>query len=311
MAHRILPAIAVAVPLLLLPGCKKEETPPVQVTVQAEHPEQGAISEHITVDAILAPLTQAAIEPKITAPVRKFFVQRGAKVKEGELLATLENADLTAAALDNKGSYQAAQAAYATATKAQVPEDVQRADLDFAQAKANLDLNQSIVKSRTQLFAEGAIPGRDLDTAQAALVQAQAAYDSAAKHLESVKNVTREASLQAAQGQLSSAEGKLKGAEAQVTYSEIHSPINGVVTDRPLYAGETAAAGAPLITVMDTSSLLAKTHVAQSVVQQMKVGDEAAVQIAGVTAPVKAKVSLISPALDPGKHHRRSVAEDR
>ncbi len=51
---------------------------------------------------------------------------------------------------------------------------------------------------------------------------------------------------------------------------------------------------------MDTSSLLAKTHVAQSVVQQMKVGDEAAVQIAGVTAPVKAKVSLISPALDPG-----------
>src|SRR5579863_7551721 len=142
MAHRILPAIAVAVPLLLLPGCKKEETPPVQVTVQDEHPEQGEISEHLTVDAILAPLAQAAIEPKITAPVRKFYVQRGAKVKEGELLATLENADLTAAALDNKGSYQAAQAAYATATKAQVPEDVQKAELDFAQAKANLDLNQ-------------------------------------------------------------------------------------------------------------------------------------------------------------------------
>ena len=48
----------------------------------------------------------------------------------------------------------------------------------MAQAKANLDLNQSIVKSRKQLFAEGAIPGRDLDTAQAALVQAQAAYDA-------------------------------------------------------------------------------------------------------------------------------------
>ena len=103
-------------------------------------------------------------------------MQRGAKVKEGELLATLENTDLAAAAQDNKGSYKAAQAAYATATKAQVPEDTQKAELDFAQAKANLDLNQSIVNSRKQLFAEGAIPGRDLDTAQAALVQAQAAY---------------------------------------------------------------------------------------------------------------------------------------
>jgi multidrug efflux pump subunit AcrA (membrane-fusion protein) len=300
MAIRSLAMAALALPLLFLPGCKKEATPAVEVTVQAEHPEQGSMSEHINVDAILAPLAQAAIEPKITAPVRKFYVQRGDKVKEGELLVTLENTDLTAAALDNTGSYMAAEAAYATATKAQVPEDAQRAELDFAQAKANLDLNQSIVNSRKQLFAEGAIPGRDLDTAQAALVQAQAAYDSAAKHLDSMKNISREAALRAAQGQLSSAEGKLKGAQAQVSYSEIHSPINGVVTDRPLYAGETATAGAPLLTVMDTSSLLAKTHVAESVVQQMKVGDEAEVRVPGVADPVPAKISLISPALDPG-----------
>jgi multidrug efflux pump subunit AcrA (membrane-fusion protein) len=300
MALRPLAVAALALPLLFLTGCKKEETPAVEVTVQAEHPEQGSISEHINVDAILAPLAQAAIEPKITAPVRHFYVQRGDKVKEGELLVTLENTDLTAAALDNTGAYMAAQAAYATATKAQVPEDTQKAELDFAQAKANLDLNQSIVNSRKQLFADGAIPGRDLDTAQAALVQAQAAYDSAAKHLDSMKNVSREAALKAAQGQLSSAEGKLKGAQAQVSYSEIHSPINGVVTERPLYAGETAAAGAPLLTVMDTSSLLAKAHVAESVVQQMKVGDKAEVRVPGISDPVPAKVSLISPALDPG-----------
>lgn len=293
-------AMSVLVSLLVLPGCKKEAAPETLVTVQAEHPEQGAISEHITVDAILSPLAQAAIEPKITAPVRKFYVQRGDKVNEGQLLAVLENTDLAAAALDNKGSYIAAQAAYDTATKAQVPEDAQKAQLDFDQAKANLDLNESIVKSRKQLFAEGAIPGRDLDTAQAALVQAQAACDAAAKHLESVKNVSREAALKAAQGQLSSAQGKMNGADAQVAYSEIHSPIHGVVTDRPLFAGETAAAGAPLLTVMDTSSLLAKAHIPQTVAQEMKVGDDAQINIPGISDAVTAKVSLISPALDPG-----------
>ena len=203
---------------MLLTGCSKSEgTPTPLVTVQAEHPELGTIAEHIPADAILAPLAQAAISPKITAPVRRFYVQRGAQVKAGQLLAVLENRDLAAAALDNRGSYTAAQAAYATATKAQVPEDYQKAELDVAQAKANLDLNQSIVNARKQLFAEGAIPGRDLDTAQAALVQAQAAYDTAAKHLESQKSVTHKASLKAAQGQLTSAEGKYKGAEAQVT----------------------------------------------------------------------------------------------
>ncbi len=293
-------AMAAACALTLVAGCKKEQPASVEVTVQAEKPEQGAIAEKITADAVLTPQAQAAIEPKITAPVKKFLVQRGAKVKEGELLAVLENADLAAAALDNRGAYQAAQAAYATATKAQVPEDVQKAELDYAQAKANLDLNQSIVNSRKQLFAEGAIPGRDLDTAQAALVQAQAAYDTANTHLQSMQKVSREAELQTAQGQLTSAEGKMKGAQAQVSYSEIRSPINGVVTDRPLFAGETAAAGAPLITVMDTSVLIAKAHLAQSVAQQMKVGDTAQLQVPGIADPVDAKVSLISPALDPG-----------
>lgn len=291
---------AAALPLLVLSGCKKQAEPEPLVTVQAEHPQQGPIAEHITADAVLAPLAQAAIEPKISAPVRKFYVQRGARVKSGQLLAVLENKDLAAAAMDNKGTYVAAQAAFDTATKAQVPEETLKAESDLAQAKANLQLNQSIVKSRKQLFAEGAIPGRDLDTAQAALVQAQAAYDAAAKHLESVRSVSREAALKAARGQLTSAEGKYEGAEALVNYSEIRSPIDGVVTDRPLFAGETANAGTPLITVMETSTLLAKAHLAQSLAQQIKLGDDARIQVPGLADPVPAKVSLISPALDPG-----------
>ena len=100
---------ALALPMILLPGCKKEAEPEPQVTVQAEHPEQGPIAEHINADATLSPLAQAAIAPRISAPVRKFYVQRGAHVKEGQLLATLENKDLAAAAQDNKGSYMAAR----------------------------------------------------------------------------------------------------------------------------------------------------------------------------------------------------------
>jgi RND family efflux transporter MFP subunit len=299
-------AVALAVATVIaasvsLAGCNKgDATPTPVVAVQAEHPATGAIAEHIPADAVLAPLAQAAISPKISAPVRHFYVQRGSHVKAGQLLAVLENRDLTAAALDNRGAYTAAQAAYATTTQAQVPEEYQKAQLDLAQAKANLDLNQHIVNARKQLFEEGAIPGRDLDTAQAALVQAQAAYDAAAKHLESQKSIAHKASLEAAKGQLTSAEGKYQGAQAQVSYSEIRSPISGVVTDRPLFAGETATAGSTLLTVMDTSALLAKVHLAQQLAQEMKVGDAATIMVPGVADPVQAKVSLISPALDPG-----------
>jgi HlyD family secretion protein len=297
---RLLAITVLAAPLVLLPGCKKEAEPEALVTVQAEQPEHGAISEKITADAVLAPIAQAAIVPKITAPVKKFYVERGQRVQAGELLVVLENNDLAAAALDNQGAYEAAQAVYATSTKAQVPEDQLKAESDFAQAKANLDLNQSIVDGRKKLFAEGAIPGRDLDTAQAALVQAQAAYDAAKKHLDSMHGVTHEAALKQAQGDLTSAEGKLKGAQAQVSYSEIRSPIDGFVTDRPLFAGETAAAGAPLITVMETATLLAKAHIAQAQAQRLKIGADAQIQAPGVDEAVPAKVSMISPALDAG-----------
>jgi multidrug efflux pump subunit AcrA (membrane-fusion protein) len=271
-----------------------------EVTVQAEQPEQGSITERIAADAFLAPIAQAAIQPKIAAPVKEFYVERGQRVHAGQLLAVLENSDLTAAAMDNQGAWESAQASYATATKAQVPEDALKAESDFAQAKANLDLSQSIVNARKQLFAQGAIPGRDLDTAQAALVQAQAAYDAAQKHLDSMRNVTREAALKQAQGGLTSAEGKLKGAQAQVSYSEIRSPIDGFVTDRSVFAGETAPAGSPLITVMETTSLLAKAHVAQAQAQTLKLGAGAEVRAPGVDRAIPAKISMIAPALDPG-----------
>jgi multidrug efflux pump subunit AcrA (membrane-fusion protein) len=113
---------------------KSAETAPTEVYVQAVHPERGAISEPITADATLAPLAQAAISPKVTAPVKKFYVQRGSHVKAGQLLATLENSDLEAAALDNKGAYNAAQGSYDIATGATVPEDAAKAELDLAQA---------------------------------------------------------------------------------------------------------------------------------------------------------------------------------
>ena len=56
----------------------------------------------------------------------------------------------------------------------------------------------------------------------------------------------------------------------------------------------------PVITVMDTSALLAKLHIAQMQAQQLTIGAPASVTIPGVADPVPAKVSLISPALDPG-----------
>src|SRR5581483_1688858 len=167
-------------------------------------------------------------------------------------------------------------------------------------AKANLEVATRTADERKKLLQQGAIAGRDVDTAIAAQVQAQATYDTAVKHLQSVQATTRKTDEQSAKGQLTSAQGRLINAEAQITYANLRSPINGVVTDRPLFPGETASAGTPIITVMDTSSLVAKLHIAQASAQKLKVGGAAQVYVPGIDDPQSATVSLISPALDPG-----------
>ena len=285
----------------LLSGCKKaDEVAPPEVSVQAEKVERKPLTEYVSGETILVPQSQAAIVPKISAPIKKFFVQRGSLVKKDQLLAVLENADLAAAVRDSQGAMKQADASYATTTKAGVIEDMQKAQLDLAQAKANLDLQQSIVDARQTLLKEGAIPRRDYDTAAAALIQAKAAYDIAKQHLDSLKTVSQTATIHSAEGALDSAKGKYEAAQAGLSYSEIRSPIDGVVTDRPLFAGEMANTGQPIVTVMDTSSLLAKVHLSQGQTSGLKVGGDATLTINGQDEPAHGKISLISPALDPG-----------
>jgi HlyD family secretion protein len=285
----------------LLSGCKKaDEVAPPEVSVQAEKLERKPLTEYVSGETVLVPQSQAAIVPKISAPIKKFFVQRGSRVKKDQLLALLENADLAAAVRDSQGAMKQADASYATTTKAGVIEDMQKAQLDLAQAKANLDLQQSIVDARQTLLQQGAIPRRDYDTATAALIQAKAAYDIAKQHLDSLKTVSQTATIYSAEGALDSAKGKYEAAQAGLSYSEIRSPIDGVVTDRPLFAGEMASTGQPIVTVMDTSSLLAKVHLSQEQAASLKVGGDATLTINGQDEPAHGKISLISPALDPG-----------
>jgi len=291
---------AVLAGLMLSVGCSSDKGEPVPtVTVQVAQVEKTTIQHTITTQAILFPRQQAAIVPKISAPVQKFLVKRGSKVHEGELLAVLENRDLAAAAQDTGGSYKQAQAAYETTTAASLPEEIQKAQADEQQAKQMLDAQEKIFQSRQQLFDQGALPRKELDQSRVDITQARNQYAIAKKHSDYLIAKGKEQELIAAAGQLESAKGKYLGAEAQLGYSEIRSPINGVITDRPLYPGEMAAAGTPLLTVMDISSVIAKAHIPQDDAAALKVGDSGTMTVPGIAEPIEGKVTVVSPALDP------------
>src|SRR5678815_4466358 len=110
---------------------------------------------------------------------------------------------------------------------------------------------QKLFDSRQSLYREGAIAQKEVNDAQVALTQFKAQYEAAVKHLETLQGVSREQSIKAAAAQRDAAKARLESAQAQFGYSRVVSPIDGVVTDRPLYAGEMPPSGGALITVMD------------------------------------------------------------
>jgi HlyD family secretion protein len=298
---RLFSAMAAGTALCLASGCSSEpKDTEAAVPVQIVSVSKANLQQTITSDAVLFPVAQSAIVPKISAPVKKFYVNRGSHVRAGQLLAELENRDLAAAAQENRGAFDQAQATYATATAADIPQELQKAQLDAQAAKQTYEAAQKVYDSRKDLFQQGALPRKELDQAGVDLTNARNQYEIAQKHLDSLNTVGYQQAQKSAKGQLESAQGKFQGAEAQLSYADIRSPISGVITDRPLYPGEMAAAGTPLLTVMDISQVIARAHIPQQSAALLKVGDKAEITVPGMDNPFPGKVSVVSPALDPG-----------
>lgn len=270
-----------------------------EVTVDVAPVLNASIAQVIRTEALIYPRQQAAIAPRISAPIRKFYVDKGAHVRAGQLLVELENADIAGALKESQAAHALADANFQTTARATVPEETQKAELDVRAAQGALDAQQAIYDSRLRLFQEGAIAGKDVNEAQVALTQARNQFEIARSHLANLQGFGREQSLKAATAQRDQATGHLQASEAQLHYSRITSPIDGVVTDRQLYAGETAQPGAPLLTVMDVSHVIARAHVAPDEAAELKVGADASI-IAPDGSPIAGRVALVSPALDPG-----------
>ena len=292
---------------MFLAACSSEKEKEPIVTVQVAAVETTTIQHTVNTEAILYPRQQAAIVPKISAPVQRFLVNRGSRVRAGELLAVLENRDLTAATQENKGRLEEAQAAYETATAASLPEEIQKAEADMQQAQQALNAEEKVYESRQQLFEQGALPRKELDQSRVDITQARNQAAIAKKHLEVLMAIGKEQQLKAAAGQLESARGKYRGAEAQLSYSEIRSPIDGVVTERPLYPGEMATAGTPIVTVMDVSSLIAKAHIPQSDAALLKVGDRGTMTAPGLEEVHRRDCHGGKPGPRPQQHDRGDV----
>src|SRR5216684_8277322 len=194
----------------LLHGCGKGkpaeaaggegQEPPTPVTVEPAL--RGAIDHVVTADAVLYPINQANVMPKISAPVKRVLVNRGDHVRAGQVLAELESSDLASAVNESKHQYEQTQAAYQTVTGATVPEDKTKAQTDVQTAQQVFDAAKKVYDSRVALQKEGALAQKLVDDAKVVMVQAQSQLETAQRHLEALNQVSQRESIRGAQAQV-------------------------------------------------------------------------------------------------------------
>jgi multidrug efflux pump subunit AcrA (membrane-fusion protein) len=287
--------------VVLLAACgkkaEKEAETEAPTPVLVETAVRGAIDDVVTADAILYPINQANITPKISSPVKKMLVNRGDHVKAGQVLAELEAGDLAAAVSESNSQYQQAQASYQNISGATVPEDKNKAQADVQVAQQVLDAAQKLYDNRVALQKEGALAQKLVDDAKVSLAQAQGQLETARRHLEAINQVSQRETIRGAQASMNAAKAHYDNAAVQLSYAQIRSPISGVVADRSVYAGEMPVAGSPIISIMDISQVVARANIPVKQASLIHVG-----KAARITVPegdLAGKVTVVSPAVDP------------
>jgi HlyD family secretion protein len=293
-------AVSIACLMALLTGCgkKKDDAADAEAPtpVMVETATLGAIDRIVTADAVLYPINQANVTPKISAPVKRILVNRGDHVRAGQLLAELESSDLASAVEESKHQTEQTQAALDALTGATVIEDRTKAESDVKAAQAAVDAAKKLYDNRSALQREGALAQRLVDEANLQLLQAQTQLATAQNHLQILNGAGQRDAIRGAEAQVNTAKAHTESAAVQLSYARVTSPISGVIADRSVYPGEIAAAGTPLVSIVDISQVVARANVPVKEAAYITVGRPA--RITGPEGDLAGKVTVVSPSVD-------------
>jgi RND family efflux transporter MFP subunit len=217
--------------------------------------------------------SSAIIAAKWMGYVREVKVQVGDRVREGQLLVTLDARDLDASA--NR----------ATAAREEVRNGIPEADSAVAAAKANLDLVQATFKRMNELYEKKSISDQEFDEASAKLKAAQAGFEMARAKRTQLDS------------KLAQAGEEVRAAEITQSYAKVQAPFAGIVTAKSVDPGNLAAPGAPLLTI-ERDGYRLEASVEESKLGSIRVGQPVSVMLDGINRTIDARVSEIVPAVD-------------
>lgn len=236
--------------------------------------EKGDLAKSVVATGKVTPITKVEVKSKASGIVKKLMVDAGDKVRKGQLLAQLDKAEIEAQVEQARAAVEAAAA------------NLKASEADYERAKVDAEGPEVPLLKRAYERAVGMAKEGVVSTS--ALEDAQKNYELALnkQNVSRAQATVLKAKIAQSQGQLSQDRANLKQLEEQLSYTDIQSPIDGVVLSRNVEMGDAVSSilvlgsSATLVmTLGDTSQVYVKGKVDESDIGKVYLGQPARIKV--------------------------------
>lgn len=228
----------------------------------------GHLDTGTVISGKLEALLSANVVPKIGGKVASIKVDVGSEVAAGDLLLSLDAADLEALVDLNAAQLEKAR-------NSDLPAQKNQAELNLANAEALFNTADADYHRYQQLLDANVISRQQFEQAEKQYLQAKASYEAAQNALNIMVNATIPETVRLYEAQL-------KKARADLANTVVKAPISGIITAKNINPGEMASPNQPVISIVNLDTVVVQANVNEDQVNKISVGQELKVKVSSV-----------------------------
>lgn len=275
---------------------KKSEVKQEVKNVKVEKVAIGSISTEVEYASKLNPVQEVTISPKTGGKVASVNVDIGDKVTAGQVLFTLDTAELQAQLQAQQASLEASNANLAKTSDSGLQQQITTSEQSVQKAQIAYNDAKNIYDKMQKLYDAGAISKQDLDNTKLKLDNCSVDLKAAQDNLNLLIEKSGPQSTQAAAAQVAQAQAGVNSAQIQLNNASTTTPITGIVSAKDVKVGQLASSQSGSVTIIDSSSFIAEVNVPDKVVGKIQAGQSVQVSVSALdNKKVTGVIDKISP----------------
>ncbi len=218
------------------------DAPEVEVARATAEGSNVAGSTVLSASGYIVAHHKISVNSKVTGRVAWIGVEKGDKVREGQVLVRLEDQEFRAQYQQAQGAVESFKARLLEAQNGSRPEEIKQADHNLSEARATALNDKVNLDRQRELFSQGVASKQNLDDATAKYESSQQRMDSLEQSSKLMQLGPRAEEIQRSRGDLQQAEGQAAYAKSQLDATVIRAPVTGTILERTAEKGELVTA---------------------------------------------------------------------